>query len=347
MRIFRGLILLPVFALLSGCNMVVMHPAGDVAVQERDLVLASVALMLLIIVPVMTMIVVFAWRYRASNTDAKYEPEWHHSTGLEVAIWSAPLAIIVALGALTWITTHVLDPYRPIARIAPGRPVSAAVQPLEVEAVALNWKWLFIYPQLGIASVNELAAPIDTPINFKLTSSTMMNAFYIPALAGQIYAMPGMQTPMHAVINKVGVYTGFSSNYSGDGYSDMNFKFHGMTKADFDKYVQSVKAGGGTLDRQTYLTLAQPSQANPERRYSAVMPQLFNAVVNECVDTSKLCENQAMQINAAGGTKPETEQPQVHHSGPHGDMGTMKMPNSVDAGTTPGLTHQQTAPAPR
>jgi cytochrome o ubiquinol oxidase subunit 2 len=335
------------FALLSGCNMVLMHPAGDVAVQERDLLLASVALMLLIILPVMAMIILFAWRYRASNTSAIYEPEWHHSTGLEVAIWSAPLAIIVALGALTWITTHVLDPYRPLARIAPGRPVTAATRTLEVEAVALNWKWLFIYPTLGIATVNELAAPVDTPISFKITSQTMMNSFYVPALAGQIYAMPGMQTPLHAVINKVGVYTGFSSNYSGDGYSDMNFKFHGLSQADFYKWVQSVKAGGGALDRSTYAQLSIPSQANPVARYAATDPSLYSAILNECVDPSKMCVDQAMKIDAKGGGGVETNEPKVKHEGPHGYMGTMKMPNSVDVGPTPGLTTQQTAPAPR
>ena len=143
--------------------MVVLHPAGDIAVQQRDLLLVSTALMLLIIIPVMALTALFAWRYRASNKDATYEPEWHHSTGLEVAIWSAPLAIIVALGALTWISTHVLDPYRPIARISPTQAMPANAEPLEVDVVALDWKWLFIYPKLGIATVNELATPVNTP----------------------------------------------------------------------------------------------------------------------------------------------------------------------------------------
>jgi cytochrome o ubiquinol oxidase subunit 2 len=332
--------------MLSGCNLVVMHPAGDIAVQERDLVIASTALLLLIIVPVLALICLFAWRYRATNTDAKYEPEWHHSTGLEVAIWSAPLAIIVALGALTWITTHVLDPYRPLARISPTKPITAATKPLEVDVVALNWKWLFIYPTLGIATVNELAAPVDTPIDFKITASTMMNAFYIPALAGQIYAMPGMQTPMHAVINKIGVYDGFSSNYSGDGYSDMKFKFHGLSQGDFNAWVQTVKAGGA-LERKNFLQLAEPSQANPIAHYGSVTPDLFSAILNECVDTSKMCVSDAMRIDAQGGRPVESDEHPVEHTGPHGDMGAMKMPKAVDVGPQPGLTHQQTAPAPR
>ncbi len=198
----RVLALLPVLAALGGCNLVVMAPSGDIAAQQRDLIVISTVLMLLIIVPVMALTVFFAWRYRASNKEATYKPDWNHSTGLELVIWAAPLLIIIALGALTWMGTHLLDPYRKLDRIAAGQPVPATTKPLEVEVVALDWKWLFIYPEQGIATVNELAAPVDRPIHFKLTSSSVMNSFYIPALAGQIYAMPAMQTRLHAVINR-------------------------------------------------------------------------------------------------------------------------------------------------
>jgi cytochrome o ubiquinol oxidase subunit 2 len=282
-----------------------MHPSGDVAVQQRDLLLASTFLMLLIVIPVMAMTAFFAWRYRQSNKAAVYEPDWHHSTGLEVAIWSAPLAIIVALGALTWISTHVLDPYRPIARLGPQQPVPAASKTLEVDVVALDWKWLFIYPSLGVATVNEFAAPVNTPIAFKITSSTMMNAFFIPAVAGQIYAMPGMQTQLHAVINTPGQFTGFSSNYSGQGFSDMNFKVYGMTQADFAHWVKSVKAGGQTLTRPTYTVLAEPSDAEPVRRYAAVDPTLFGAIVNQCVQPGQLCVSQMMRMDAHEGGQPQ------------------------------------------
>jgi cytochrome o ubiquinol oxidase subunit 2 len=290
--------------LLSGCNLVVLHPFGDVAVQERNALVASVWLMMLIIVPVILAVALFAWRYRASNTSATYEPEWHHSTTLEVAIWAAPLTIIVALGALTWVTTHLLDPARPIARIAPGRSV-AGVKPLNVEVVALDWKWLFIYPDLGVATVNELAAPINTPINFKITASSVMNSFYIPALAGQIYAMPGMQTPMHAVINKVGVYEGFSANYSGAGFSDMKFKFRALSPADFNAWVATTKSGGDSLDRAKYLRLALPSERDPAHSYAVVAPDLYQAILNQCVDPKQMCTNEMMRIDALGGTKPE------------------------------------------
>ena len=221
--------------------MVVMNPSGHVAAQQRDLIVISSVLMLLIIIPVMALTVFFAWKYRQSNRDAEYDPEWHHSTRLELVIWSAPLAIIIALGAVTWVSTHTLDPYRPLDRISASKPVTKDMKQLNVEVVSLNWKWLFIYPDQGFATVNELAAPVNTPINFKITSSDIMNSFFVPALAGQVYAMAGMETKLHAVINKPGVYEGFSANFSGDGFSHMNFKFHGLQQAAFDKWVEKVR----------------------------------------------------------------------------------------------------------
>jgi cytochrome o ubiquinol oxidase subunit II len=281
--------------------MVVMNPSGDIAVQQRDLIVISTVLMLLIVIPVMALIVFFAWKYRQGNKDAAYEPEWHHSTKLEVVIWSAPLAIIIALGALTWVTTHTLDPYRPLDRIAEGQAVPADVKPLTVEVVALDWKWLFIYPDQGIATVNEMAAPIDTPINFKITSSGIMNSFFVPALAGQIYAMGGMETKLHAVINKPGTYEGFSANYSGAGFSDMKFKFHGLSAADFDGWVAKVKADSAALSRDNYLALAKPSVREPVHYYGTVDNSLFNAIVNNCAEPGRMCMSDMAAIDAKGG----------------------------------------------
>lgn len=282
---------------LASCNMVVMSPSGDIAAQQRDLIVISTVLMLLIVVPVIFLTLFFAWRYRQSNTTAKYDPEWHHSTRLEVVIWSAPLAIIIALGAITWISTHTLDPYRPLERIAEGQPLSAGHKPLTVEVVALDWKWLFIYPELGIASVNELAAPVDTPIRFKITSATVMNSFYIPALAGQIYAMAGMETKLHAVINKPGEFEGFSANYSGAGFSHMRFKFHGFDQAGFDKWVADVKAGGATLDRATYMQLEKPSIKEPVRHYASTDASLYSKIVDMCVEPGKMCMSEMMAMD--------------------------------------------------
>ena len=297
-RISRTLLVAPLLAGLAGCKMVVMDPAGDVAMQQRDLVLLATGLMLLIIVPVIGLTLFFAWRHRASNTAAPYDPEWSHSTRLEVAIWGAPLAIILVLGAVTWIACHSLDPYRPIERLAPGRPIPAGVEPLEVQVVALDWKWLFVYPQLGIATVNELAAPIDRPIAFKITASSVMNSFYVPALAGQIYAMPGMQTQLHAVVNRPGVYDGFSANYSGAGFSGMRFKFHGMAPADFDRWAAGVRSSGASLTKADYVALARPSSDDPVRRYGAVAPELFSQILNRCVEPGQVCKSHGMTMAA-------------------------------------------------
>jgi cytochrome o ubiquinol oxidase subunit 2 len=289
----RGLPLLPA-VLLAGCNTVVMNPSGDIAAQQSHLIVVSTLLMLLIIVPVIALTILFAWRYRKNNTSATYEPDWDHSTRLELIIWGAPLLIIIALGLLTWISTHTLDPYRKLSRLDDTRPIPASTKTLTVEVVALDWKWLFIYPELGIATVNELAAPVDVPVKFKITASSVMNSFYIPALAGQIYAMPGMETALHAVINKAGEYEGFSANYSGAGFSDMRFKFHGLSAADFDRWVQATKASGETLQRANYLQLEKPSVREAVHHYGTVDADLYHAILNRCLDPKQVCMDQVM-----------------------------------------------------
>jgi len=293
----RLLCLLPL-VLLAGCNTVVMNPSGDIAAQQGRLIFVSTLLMLLIIVPVIILIVLFAWRYRKNNTAAIYEPDWDHSTKLELVIWGAPLLIIIALGLLTWISTHLLDPYRPLQRLDANRPIPMGTKPLVVQVVALDWKWLFIYPEQGIATVNELVTPVDVPVRFKITASSVMNSFYIPALAGQIYAMPGMDTTLNAVINKPGEYEGFSANYSGAGFSHMRFKYHGVSAADFDGWVQKTKAGGGALNRADYLALAKPSEREPVHRYGAVAPELYHAIVNRCVESGTVCMDKMMAEDA-------------------------------------------------
>lgn len=295
------LLLTPAVVLLSGCNWVLMNPSGDIALQQRNLILVSTGLMLLIIVPVIALTLLFAWRYRKANTQADYRPDWDHSTQLELVIWAAPLLIIIVLGTITWISTHTLDPYRPLSRIDAKRVVPEGVKPLVVEVVALDWKWLFIYPEQGIAVVNELAAPIDRPIQFNITASSIMNSFFIPALAGQIYAMPGMQTKLSAVVNKPGVFDGFSANYSGHGFNGMRFKFHGLTTADFDKWVATTKASAKQLTRTEYLALEKPSERDPVQRYSSVETTLYSAIVNRCVEANKMCMEDMMAIDANGG----------------------------------------------
>ncbi len=282
-------------ALLAGCDTVVLSPSGDVAIQQGRLIVQSTALMLLIIVPVIALTLWFAWRYRAANRDAPYEPDWDHSIQLELVIWAAPLLIIIALGALTWISTHTLDPYRGLRRIDARRAIPKDVKPLVVQAIALDWKWLFVYPEQGIATVNELAAPVDRPIHFRITSHSVMNAFFVPALAGMIYAMPGMETHLHAVINKAGTYEGFSANYSGEGFSNMRFTFRGVDAAGFDRWVEQAKAEGNSeLNREAYLKLRLPSQREPVKRWNGVAPDLWDAILNRCVNPGEKCMHQQM-----------------------------------------------------
>ena len=178
LHLLRSAIVLAAVSLLAGCELVVLNPAGDIAAQQGRLIIVATVLMLLIVVPVIFLILLFAWRYRqnSKHAEAEYDPEWHHSTKLELVIWSAPLLIVIALGALTWITTHQLDPYRPLDRISADKPLSPDLKPLEVEVVSLDWKWLFVLPEHGIATVNELAAPLDRPIRFKLTCAASKSA---------------------------------------------------------------------------------------------------------------------------------------------------------------------------
>ncbi|WP_373082129.1 ubiquinol oxidase subunit II [Zhongshania sp.] len=288
--------------LLAGCDTVVMSPSGDIAAQQAELIVWATILMLIVVIPVIVLTLLFAWRYRASNKQATYSPDWDHSTNLELVIWAAPLAIIIALGALTWVSTHQLDPYRELDRIKEGQPVPEGVEPLIVEVVAMDWKWLFFYPEQGIAAVNQLAAPVDRPIKFKITATTMMNSFYIPALAGQIYAMGGMETQLHAVINEAGSYDGFSANYSGAGFNGMRFKFLGMTEGDFDQWVSKVKHEGEILSRSVYTELAEPSEYNPVQYYREVAPALYDAILNRCVEPGTLCMKDMMKHHGSHKT---------------------------------------------
>ncbi|WP_022682203.1 ubiquinol oxidase subunit II [Sphingobium bisphenolivorans] len=293
---------------LTACDWVVMNPSGDVAVQQRDLILISTALMLLIVVPVMALIVWFAWRYRSASEAAEkeYDPDWDHSTKLELLIWSAPLLIIIALGALTWVSTHKLDPYRPLDRIDAQTPIDPKVKPLVIQVVALDWKWLFIYPELGIATVNEMAVPTNVPVRFDITASTVMNSFYVPELAGMIYAMPGMKTQLHAVANQPVASTGISANYSGAGFSHMRFAYKALDRAGFEAWAAGVKASGASLSRDVYLKLAKPSEKAPVAYFARSDPKLFDTIVNLCPKPGQRCMSELMHIDRMGGAGKES-----------------------------------------
>ncbi len=294
----RGLALLPLLAILAGCKAVLLNPPGDVARQQSDVMITSVVLISLIIVPVLVAIGVIAWRYRASNRKARYQPDWEHSSQLELVVWAAPLLIIIALGAVTWIGTHQLDPYRPLSRVDDGSLINYKARALEIEVVSLDWKWLFFYPQYGIATVNDVAAPVKVPIHFKLTSSRMMNSFFVPALVGQIYTMAGMQTELHAAIEKPGVYKGFSANYSGLGYTDMRFTFRALSRKGFEKWIAKARASGHVLSLPAYRKLVEPSRNVPAEYFSTYASGLYHRILNMCTLPGQVCMDKMMAADA-------------------------------------------------
>lgn len=270
----RLLGLLPLLGtlLLGGCNMTLLDPKGQVGLDERNLIITATLLMLLVVVPVIVMTFLFAWKYRASNKDAVYTPKWSHSTKIEIAVWTIPVLIIIALGYVTYKSTHALDPYKPL---------ESDVKPITIEVVALDWKWLFIYPEQGIATVNKIVFPAHTPINFKVTSDAVMNSFFIPALGGQIYAMAGMQTKLHLIANQNAEMDGISANYSGAGFTGMKFKAIATSQEDFNAWVSEVKKAPKQLEQAEYAALAKQSQNNPVELYSSVTPNLFQIIVDK------------------------------------------------------------------
>nr|WP_258002245.1 ubiquinol oxidase subunit II [Burkholderia sp. WAC0059] len=258
--------------LLGGCNWVLFDPKGDIGVQEKNLILLALGLMLLVVIPVILLTLYFAWRYRSANTRATYAPTWAHSTAIEVVVWTIPCLIVIALAVLIWRSTHSLDPYRPI---------DSQERPVRVEVVALNWKWLFIYPDYSVASVNQLAIPVDTPIDFRITAESLMNSFFIPQLGSQVYAMSGMQTQLHLIADQPGVYLGRSSAFSGPGFSDMHFDTLATSRGAFDAWIAKAKRSPLTLGEAAYQALRQPGIKAPVTVYSSVAPGLFDRVVDQ------------------------------------------------------------------
>jgi cytochrome o ubiquinol oxidase subunit II len=251
--------------------MVVLNPKGPIAGAERGLMIDAFVVMMIVVVPVIVMALLFAWRYRESR-NARYEPTWAYSARVDAVVWLVPALIVIAVAVLLWRSTHKLDPYREIASSNP---------PLDVQVVAQDWKWLFIYPEQGVASVNQLAIPAGRPISLRITSDTVMNSFYVPALAGQIYAMAGMQTRLQLLADAPGKFVGRNTQYSGGGFSDQFFEVVALSQADFDAWVAKAKQAPGKLDPPTYAKLAERSRMNPVVQYSAVEPKLFDTIIDK------------------------------------------------------------------
>jgi cytochrome o ubiquinol oxidase subunit II len=255
---------------LGGCNEGVLDPQGPIAAAERLLLINSTAIMLVVVVPVILATLGFAWWYRSSNSRARRSPDLAYEGRIELVVWSIPALTVMLLGGVIWIGTHQLDPRAPIA---------AHADPLRVDVVALDWKWLFIYPDQGIAAVNQLVIPAGTPVNFRLTSATVMNSFFIPQLGSQIYTMGGMITHLNLLADAPGKFPGFSANFSGDGFARMGFVVEALPAGHFDPWVAQVRGAGAALDEAGYAELAKPSEAVSPTTYRAVAPQLFERIV--------------------------------------------------------------------
>jgi cytochrome o ubiquinol oxidase subunit II len=279
---------------LQGCGVSdapVLFPKGPIALAQRDLLFTAFGLMMIVAIPAIFLTFFFVWRYRRSNQDVVYAPDWEGSWKIETVVWLVPAAIIVVLGALVWTSTHKLDPYKELAADKPA---------FKVQAVALDWKWLFIYPELGVASVNELAFPQDRPLSIEITSDTVMNSLMIPALGGQIYAMAGMRTELNLLASEPGVFNGRNTMYSGDGFSDQHFKAHAMSEADFATWKDKVSSSSGVLDAKNYLELHAQSSANPVTYYSSFEPGLFDIILRKYAPVMGPYESEAAELICRG-----------------------------------------------
>jgi cytochrome o ubiquinol oxidase subunit II len=256
----------------------VLDPQGPIASAQLLLLINSTAIMLVVVVPVILATLGFAWWYRSANARASRSPDQAYEGRIEFVTWSIPALIVILLGGVIWIGSHQLDPRAPIP---------ADAEPLRVDVVALDWKWLFIYPDQGIAAVNQLVMPVGTPVNFRLTSATVMNSFFVPQLGSQIYTMGGMTTHLNLLAAETGEYPGFSANFSGDGFSEMRFVAKAVPASDFDAWVAQARGTGSALDDAAYAELAKPSQAVPPTTYRSVDPKLFEQIIEQTVSGPK------------------------------------------------------------
>ena len=257
---------------LAGCSGSVLDAQGPIGAANAKILLNALAIMLAIVVPTLVGTLVFAWWFRASNTRASYLPEFVYSGRIEIIVWAIPLLVILFLGGVIWIGSHQLDPFRPIA---------AQSKPTEVQVISLDWKWLFIYPDQGVASVNALVVPAGTPVHFSLTSASVMNMFFVPQLGSMIATMNGMVTQLHLQADQPGDFYGQSAQYSGDGFSDMHFVLRAVPQDAFAQWLTTARQGGPALDRASYNTLAQQSRKVAPFTYGTVEPNLFEAVVTQ------------------------------------------------------------------
>jgi cytochrome o ubiquinol oxidase subunit 2 len=266
----RAVIMAPI--VLTACEPAVLDPQGLVGIAEKTILIDSLAIMLAIVVPTIAATFAFAWWFRASNARARRLPDWEYSGRIELIVWSIPLLVIMLLGGVAWIGSHDLDPAKPLASNTP---------PLEVQGVSLDWKWLFVYPSQGVASVNQLVVPAGVPVHFSLSSASVMNAFFIAQLGSMIYTMNGMTTQLNLQADAPGTFHGISSHYSGDGFSGMHFDVRAVPAEQFAAWIEETRNTGPTLDPASYAALARQSMNTPPFTFRAVDPGLFHDIVTQ------------------------------------------------------------------
>jgi cytochrome o ubiquinol oxidase subunit 2 len=259
-------------AALGACSGGVLDPQGPVGADQKAITIDALVIMLAVVVPTLLAAFAFAWWWRASNTRARYRPDFVYSGRIELVVWSIPLLVILFLGGVIWVGSHQLDPARPL-KAAPG------VETEEIQVVALDWKWLFIYPREGVASVNQVVVPAGVPVRFHITSASVMNTFFVPQLGGMIYAMNGMEMILHLQADRPGDYYGRSAQFSGDGFSGMHFRVLAVPPAEFAAWAARTRAAGPALDLATYAQLARQSRDLVPFTYRTVEPDLFQAVL--------------------------------------------------------------------
>ena len=288
-RSLRALVLFISPMWLTGCSkLIVLNSKGPIGREETTLIYMSITAMLIVIIPVFVMTYLFVKRYRESNHDAEYDPDFVHSTKVELVIWLVPIMIVAFLSYLVYVKTHELDPYKPIA---------SENKPLNIQVISLDWNWLFIYPDRNIALINELVIPEDVPLSFKLTSATVMTSFFIPQLGSQMYAMAGMQTQLHLMADEPGIFEGHNIEFSGEGYDTMHFKVIAKSMEDFEKWVGEAKQQSKPLDLMAFNSLNKPMTDYPVTIFSPVEPGLFNHVVSTFMGWMGGHEHKADQQN--------------------------------------------------
>jgi cytochrome o ubiquinol oxidase subunit II len=268
--------LLAAFTLIgmTACTSSVLDPRGPIGATEKTILIDSLVIMLSVVLPTIGATLGFAWWYRASNTRARYRPDWGFSGQIELVVWAIPCMVIILLGGVTWLGSYALDPAKPLASTKPA---------VEVEVVSLDWKWLFVYPEQGVASVNQLVVPAETPIHFSLTSASVMNAFFIPQLGSMIYTMNGMTTTLNLQADAPGTYAGLSAHFSGDGFSDMHFETRVVTADAFTAWIGTTRKQGTSLDESHYATLSRQSINEPVTLFGSVDPKLFEKIVMQTI----------------------------------------------------------------